>query len=206
VGVREPDQDVVGHDDSALWDPHVESFVLAHRAGWLTVFMKTVTWLGSTVVLIPLVALVGGYFLLRRRDWRPLAKLAVVLAGAVALYDLVKPLVARPRPPAGVRVGLTFSGWAFPSGHATQAMAVWGMVAVIVAGVAKRRRILIVTGATFAVLLVGASRLYLGAHWLTDVLGGFALGGLWLCTVLTATLARRRVPPSEAAAELPSAA
>jgi hypothetical protein len=75
----------------------------------------------------------------------------VVLAGAVALYDLVKPLVARPRAPAGVRVGLTFTGWAFPSGHATAAIAVWGMLALIALGLAKRRakrrRFLIVIGA-----------------------------------------------------------
>jgi membrane protein DedA with SNARE-associated domain/membrane-associated phospholipid phosphatase len=199
-------QDVVGHDDSALWDPRVESFVLAHRAGWVTVLMKAVTWLGSTAVLIPLVAVVGGYFLLRRRNWRPLAKLAVVLAGAVALYDIVKPLVARPRPPANLRVGLSFSGWAFPSGHATQAIAVWGMLAVIAVGAARRRRAIIVTGAALIVLLVGASRLYLGAHWLTDVLGGFSLGGLWLCLVLAAVLVRGGAEPRREEAELPQAA
>ncbi|MDP9341389.1 MAG: bifunctional DedA family/phosphatase PAP2 family protein [Actinomycetota bacterium] len=198
-------QDVVGHDDSSRWDPHVESFVLAHRAGALTAMMKAVTWLGSTAVLIPMVALVGGYFLLRRKDWRPLAKLAVALAGAVVLADIVKPLVGRPRPPARFGLGYSFNGWAFPSGHATQALAVWGMLAVILVGVANRHRALVVATAASIVLLVGASRVYLGAHWLTDVLGGYALGGLWLCIVVTALVAGR-AEPRDTEVRLPRAA
>src|SRR2546422_11280796 len=103
--------------------------------------MRWLTWLGSKAVLIPLGLLVGGFFLLRKRDWRPLTKLAVALAGAVAAYDIVKPLVARPRPPAADRVISSLSGWAFPSGHATQAVAAWGMLALILAcrGAVRKR-------------------------------------------------------------------
>src|SRR5439155_3026421 len=59
-------QDVVAHDELARMDPRFESFVVAHRADWETGLMKSVTWLGSTVVLIPLVLIAGGYFALRR--------------------------------------------------------------------------------------------------------------------------------------------
>src|SRR5919201_673190 len=93
-------QDVVAHDELARIDPRFESYVVAHRAAWATGVMKSVTWLGSNVMLIPLVLAVGGYFVLRRRDWKPLGKLGASLLGAVLLYDLVKPLVGRPRPPA----------------------------------------------------------------------------------------------------------
>ncbi len=154
--------------------------------------MKSVTWLGSTVVLIPLVLVVGGYFVLRRRDWKPLGKLGASLLGAVVLYDIVKPLVARARPPVRFDVGYTFFGFAFPSGHTTQAIAVWGMLALPAAGMMRRRRYVPFVVAPLIVLVVGASRIYLGAHWLSDVLGGFALGGLWLCLVVMAMLVRAR--------------
>ena len=185
-------QDVVAHDELARVDPRFESFVVAHRAAWETGLMKSVTWLGSTVVLIPLVLIAGGYFALRRRDWKPLGKLGASLLGAVLLYEIVKPLVARARPPARFDLGHTFSGFAFPSGHATESLAVLGMLALLTAGVMNRRRYLPLVGATLVVLLVGASRIYLGAHWLSDVLGGYALGGLWLSLLVAVMLARAK--------------
>jgi undecaprenyl-diphosphatase len=185
-------QDVVAHDEVARIDPRFEHFVAAHRAAWATGLMKSVTWLGSTAVLIPLVLVVGGYFIARRRDWRPVGKLGASLLGAVLLYDIVKPLVARARPPARLEVGYTFSGYAFPSGHATQSLAVWGMLALLTAGMMRKRRYVPVVMATLIVLLVGASRIYLGAHWLSDVLGGYALGGLWLSLMVAVMLARAK--------------
>jgi undecaprenyl-diphosphatase len=114
------------------------------------------------------------------------------LLGALALYDIVKPLVARARPPARFDIGYRFSGFAFPSGHATQSLAVWGMLAILAAGMGSRRDVPLLAAAVI-VLLVGASRIYLGAHWLSDVLGGFALGGLWL-SVLAAVMLPRTKP------------
>src|SRR5439155_16443077 len=123
-------QDVVDHDETAKFDPRMARFVLAHRAGWLTASMKVLTWVGSTAVLIPVVVAIGAWFAWRRSDWRPAWRLALVLGGAVALGDIVKPIVARPRPPVADRLMIT-SGWAFPSGHATQAVAVYGMAAIV---------------------------------------------------------------------------
>jgi undecaprenyl-diphosphatase len=116
------------------------------------------------------------------------------LLGAVLLYDTVKPLVARARPPARSDVGYTFSGFAFPSGHATESLAVLGMLALVTAGVMRRHRYVPFVVASLIVLLVGASRIYLGAHWLSDVLGGYALGGLWLSLLVAVMLARARSP------------
>src|SRR6266542_1750935 len=185
-------QDVVGHDEVALVDPRFESFVVAHRAAWETGLMKSVTWLGSTVVLIPLVLIIGGYFVLRRRDWKPLGKLGASFLGAVLLYDTVKPLVARARPPARFDVGYTFSGFAVPSGQDTESLAVLGMLALLTAGLMRRHRYVPFVVASLIVLLVGASRIYLGAHWLSDVLGGYALGGLWLSVLVALMLTRAR--------------
>src|SRR5438128_4738781 len=92
--------------------------------------MKILTWLGSTTVLVPAVVVIGGMLLLRRRDWRPLAALALALGGAVGLYDIVKPALGRVRPPSAIWIG-HYSGAAFPSGHATQSVAFYAMLALI---------------------------------------------------------------------------
>jgi membrane protein DedA with SNARE-associated domain/membrane-associated phospholipid phosphatase len=183
-------QDVVGHDEAALIDPRVSAWAAAHRTDWLTSAMKTATWLGSTVVIVPLLLIVAGVLVARRRDWRSVALLGVTLTGAIALYDIVKPLVGRARPPATLWIG-HYGGGAFPSGHATQSIAFYGMLAMVLAtGRSPRVRSLLWVGAALVTLLIGASRIYLGAHWLTDVLGGYALGATWLaCIIATALVA-----------------
>src|SRR5207245_8095386 len=150
----------------------VEGFGVSHRVAWLTAAMKTLTWLGSAAVLVPAVVVVGGILLLRRRDWRPLAALALALGGAVGLYDIVKPAVGRARPPSALWIG-HYSGAAFPSGHATQAVAFYVMLALILsARTSHGRRALVWSVAAIVALVVGASRVYLWAHWVADVRGG----------------------------------
>ena len=174
-------QDVFAHEEAVLTDPGVTRFVVDHRVAWATALMKSVTWLGSNVVMIPLVVLVGGYFLFRDRDWRPAAFMAAALVGANVTYRLVKSWVGRPRPPGSLHL-IEVSGFSFPSGHATVAVACWGLAALLIgAGRSIRAKLVVWAAAVLIVGLVGLSRIYLGVHWWTDVVAGFALGGLWLC-------------------------
>ncbi|HEY5987709.1 MAG TPA: phosphatase PAP2 family protein, partial [Streptosporangiaceae bacterium] len=185
-------QDVAGHDEAALADPHVTAWVIAHRTEWLTSALKVLTWLGSSAFIIPLGLAAGLYFVLRRRTWRPLALLTVAVAGAIGLYDIVKPLVGRPRPAAAIWIG-HYSGAAFPSGHATQSAAFYAMLAIVLgAGLSFRGRAVLWSAAALVVLIVGASRIYLGAHWLTDVLAGYALGASWVAIVVAVLLITSR--------------
>jgi undecaprenyl-diphosphatase len=87
-------------------------------------------------------------------------------------HAVVSDLVHRTRPAATDWLAPA-GGWAYPSGHTTQAVATWGVLALLLAVHAgPRRRALLGLGATSLALLVGASRIYLGVHWPTDVLGG----------------------------------
>lgn len=182
-------QDVVGHDEAALLDPRVLRWAVAHRAPWLTAAMRTITWLGSNAVIVPLLVIVGTFIVVRRRDWRPAATLAVTLGGAIVLYDIAKAAVHRPRPPMIAWIG-HYSDGSFPSGHATQTVAFYGMLALILTtGRSNRTRVWALAGVALIAILVGASRIYLGAHWLTDVLGGYALGATWLAVIVAFTLA-----------------
>jgi membrane-associated phospholipid phosphatase len=189
---------VLAHGGLTLMDSSLATFVAGHRSGWLTAVVQLVTWLGSSLFIIPLGLAVGGYLWVRRRVWQPVVMMAVAFVGAASLYDIVKPAVGRARPPASLQVGGPDEGFAFPSGHATQSIAFYGMLAVVlIVWHAPRRRLIIAIAAGVTTLVIGASRLYLGVHWLTDVLGGYALGLTWLSLVMVGSLLveqRRRRP------------
>jgi membrane-associated phospholipid phosphatase len=180
---------VLAHNGLTLADPTVATYVARHRLAWLTPVMELVTWLGSSFVIVPFGVVVGGSLWRRRRSWRPLVMMAVAFLGAAGLYDIVKPAVGRARPAAALQVSGPDVGNAFPSGHATQTISFYGMLAVVlIVSYAPRRRWPFVIGAVLVTLVVGASRLYLGVHWLTDVLGGYALGLAWLSFVMITSL------------------
>ena len=168
---------VVHHTGLARDDPRVLAFVTGHRAPWLTSLAKALTWLGSSIVLWPVVVIAGLGLWRWRRHWLPAVLPALALAGAWAGSLLIKGLVDRPRPPAADRLTVVH-GWSYPSEHAAQALATWGMLALmLMAGRSARARVLLAAGAALIAFVVGLTRLYLGAHWMTDVLGGWALAG-----------------------------
>ena len=194
-------QDVLAGEETALLDPRVHAIMVAHRTGWLTLIMRGATWLGSSYVLVP-VLIVATVVLLRQPPWRPARRLWQAYAGSVLLYTLVKPVVNRPRPPAADLIGRVV-GPAYPSGHAAQALAAWGMLAIVLAaGRSARVRAWLFAAAAALVLLVGISRIYLGAHWPTDVYAGYALAGAWLA-VLVALDLRRAIRPGQPAHSRP---
>jgi membrane-associated phospholipid phosphatase len=195
-------EDVLDQDDLARLDGPVLAWVAGHRAAWLTGVVRVVSGLGSNRVLVPLLALVGVAVGLRARRWALPAVLALVQLGATGSYLLVKQAVDRPRPPVAALVDV-HNQLGFPSGHATQAAAFWGVLAWLAVRLSPRRRsrpvvVAVWTAALCVTLAVGGSRVYLGVHWPTDVLGGWALGGLWLALVLLAwtTLERRGGRPA----------
>lgn len=181
-------EEVLGHYGLARADPHVTAWLVAHRVDWLTHVLKVVTWLGSLAVIIPVAVLAGLFFVLRWHRWRPVVLLAVTIAGAVSLYNVVKHLVGRPRPPPAIWIG-HFSGASFPSGHAAQSVGCYATLALILcAGRSRWVKIGVCSLAVLVILVVGFSRIYLGAHWLTDVLAGYALGTAWVAVVIAVLL------------------
>jgi membrane-associated phospholipid phosphatase len=171
-------------------DDDVERVAAEHRVGWVTTSLKILTWLGSTAVLWPVVGIVALLLIMRSHRWRDAAFIAVALAGSVLLSDAVKGMVDRPRPPASVRL-VHVTGSAYPSGHAIDAMVAYVALALVLSvGRSRNVRASLFSSAVLVALVVGWSRIYLGTHWLTDVLGGYALGGL-----LVASLAALLVKP-----------
>lgn len=160
---------------------------------WFEDMMRDFTALGSTGVLVLVTLAVIGYFLMLSR---PKAGLAVFIAvgGGQLLSTAAKVLIDRPRPdlvPHGDHV-VTAS---FPSGHSMMAAVVYLTLAVMVARLRPQWavKVYVLSCAVLITLLVGISRVYLGVHWPTDVLAGWAVGSAWalLCWLATLWLQRR---------------
>ncbi|MET9465715.1 phosphatase PAP2 family protein [Streptomyces sp. NPDC006544] len=169
---------VVAHGAPFGVDGPVHGWVMVHRPPWAARAAVAVTVTGSGVPAYLLAALAGA-LAVRARWWRG------ALMGALALVSVQLPRIAmaswlaRPRPPAA-DWAWTASGYAMPSGHTTTSAAV---AVLLTAGVhravrGRARRALLVLPALWAVA-VGASRVYLGVHWPSDVLAGWLLASLW---------------------------
>jgi membrane protein DedA with SNARE-associated domain/membrane-associated phospholipid phosphatase len=173
-------------------DRPVLDWLVAHRNGGLTAVLRVVTDLGSTTVL-PVLGLVAAAGVARlARSWWPVAFMATTAAGSLLLTVTARNLVGRPRPPATTAL-VSAGGFAFPSGHALNTAAIVGACAVLL-WTYRRVRIWSTGAAAAVILLVGFSRLYLGVHWLTDVLAAYALGLGWLAAVATACHVLRPQP------------
>ena len=189
-------EDVVAGDELVGADGPIEGFLIDRRTAALTVAMRVFTALGSAYVVVPLLLAVGMVARRARGSWRPLGFLAVTVGGAVLSSTLIKLLVARPRPETGALVHAL--GYGFPSGHSTTAAAAWFSSAVVLGSLTANaaRRVGLGAVATVVVVLVGVSRVYLGVHAPTDVLGGWALGALWVAGTLLAGRLVGVVPPT----------
>jgi membrane-associated phospholipid phosphatase len=179
-------EDVVAGDQLVEADGPIEAYLIDRRTAALTVAMRVFTSLGSVFVVVPLLLAVGLLAHRARGSWRPLGFLAVTVGGAVLCSTLIKILVARPRPVTGALVHAL--GYGFPSGHSTTAAAAWFSSAVVLGSLTRSavRHVVLGVVAGVVVLLVGMSRVYLGVHAPTDVLGGWALGALWVAGTLLA--------------------
>ena len=185
-------------------DPWLANAVAAHRIGWLAMVFSVLTWLGSSVFLVPLGIVVAGWLWQTHRTLRPAVNLALAIGGAAALYDVIKPLVGRMRPPAALQYGGPDTDFAFPSGHATQSASFYAMLVVVLATwMWPYRRVLLSLAAVTMVAIVAAARIYLGVHWLTDVLAGLALGLAWF-SILMAFMAGASSPSTSRSPSRPS--
>ncbi|GAA4982318.1 phosphatase PAP2 family protein [Pseudonocardia tropica] len=174
----------------------------ADRAPGITVVALVVTELGNTVGSTA-VALVGGAVLaVRGRAAAGLCLAAVPLVASV-VFTVVKRILDRARPPADLQV-MAVANESLPSGHATMVAAAWTTLVLVLWPVLRTRgRVLLTACAVLWAGAVGSTRIYLGVHWLSDVVAGWTLGAALAftgVTVLSLVLARRTRRPDTAAA------
>lgn len=151
---------------------------------WLDAVMTTASFVGTDIVLGVLVGLLV-VALLRFRRRRQAALLVVAITGGVLLNGAMKLLFHRARP--SLAWAHVPAGYSFPSGHAMNSLTVALAVSLVAYELGGRRAgIVALVLSVAASLVIGASRIYLGAHYLTDVVGGYAAAVLWVAVVLTA--------------------
>ncbi len=153
---------------------------------------RVLTWIGSFQLLLPL-ALLATLFLAFRRKRRAALLLLIVFTGRL-LVELQKLIIDRARPGVDEHLELV-SSTSFPSGHSANAMITYLAIALLVPVKQRNRAISVGIGLALA-LQAGWSRVALGVHWPTDVLGGWAFGLFWIALCMRLASARRDAEPS----------
>ncbi len=185
-------EDVVTADKITMLDLQVSQWFHSHATPPLTRFMLWVTHLHSTLGILALSLLLAIYWM-RIKAWDWLLTLVLTVPVGMLLNLLLKSIFQRTRPIFDVPL-LTLSSYSFPSGHAAGATLFYGVLAAWLIGTTTswRWRVFIATLATLMVALVGLSRIYLGVHYLSDVLAAVAASSGWLAFSLTAVATSRR--------------
>jgi membrane-associated phospholipid phosphatase len=186
----------------ARFDRSVSLFGAHHATALSTRFLRIYTQLGGALVIVPLAVIVAIVETIRQRSFAIITFLTLVVGGQFLVANVIKSIVGRARPDFDQLTG--FSGPSFPSGHAVASAACLAAFALVIG----RRRSLKLR-AVLAGLAVGLAtgiaccRVMLGVHWLTDVLGGLALGWAWfaLCSIAFGGYQLRFGAPAKTAEE-----
>jgi undecaprenyl-diphosphatase len=176
-----------GH--AAAWDVALREFFFVERGSTLARNAAVFTQIGRAYVLVPLSLVAAGYLAVRRR--RRAALFLFTTFGGRLLVELQKLIIDRQRP------DLSSTLDSFPSGHAANSMITLLAIALMLP-VRQRNRAIAVGIGLAVVLQVGASRVMIGVHWPSDVVGGWAFGLLWVMTCMRLASARGDPAPRRA--------
>ncbi|MEW1952574.1 phosphatase PAP2 family protein [Terrabacter sp. NPDC080008] len=187
-GVETVYEAVVGRDGITVVDHPALDTAISLRSPGLDSAVTAFTDVGGPVGM-PILALVTVAIITwRRRRWTPLVLTLIAAAGSLTMTIVGKNFVDRARPPASLAVPPLESSPSFPSGHTLNATVLTTIIVylVLIETTAAWQRTLAVTLGTLFVLAMGLSRVFLGHHWLTDVIAGWLIGLAWALAVITA--------------------
>jgi undecaprenyl-diphosphatase len=186
--------EVVEAEELVALDMHIANWFHTHAIGGVTRFMLLITHIHSVAGTCVLSVLLGAWFYRKKANYWLLA-LATAVPGGMLLNVLLKYAFTRARPVFDQPL-LTLNTYSFPSGHTSAATLFYGILAayLICLTPAWRTRAAIAGGAVLMVFLVGLSRVYLGVHFLSDVLAAAleSCGWLAICITAVSTIRRRR--------------
>lgn len=146
---------------------------------WLEIAFRDITSLGGTTIIVLITTLVLGFLLLDRNY--PTAILVFVsICGGFLVSTVLKNIIGRPRPDLVSHL-VDVQTLSFPSGHATLSAVTYLTLGALLSRNQRKPiiRVFFMAAAIMMTLLIGASRVYLGVHWPTDVLAGWAIGSAW---------------------------
>lgn len=202
AGAHEVYEGVVGHDGVAALDRPALDLALQWRSPGLDQAVTLFTEVGGPIGMPILATTLALTLAALHRAWMPIVITLVAAAGALAMTLVGKGMVGRARPPLEYAVPPYEASPSFPSGHTLNATVLTTIVVylVLLLTTAAWQRVTAVVVGTLFVLAMGASRVFLGHHWLTDVLAAWAIGLAWALAVITAhrllVTLRRAAPPT----------
>ncbi len=192
---------VTEHDGISGLDRPVLNEAISLRSPGLDRVVTDFTHLGGPTGMTIIAAVLTGLLVWRRRAWTPLVLMVIAVAGSLLLTTVGKDVIGRVRPPYVDAVPPFESSPSFPSGHALNSTVIAGLVAylILLRLTSTLARVVTVVVALAWAVAIGLSRVFLGHHWLTDVMFGWVVGLAWLFSVITAHrlfLTVRREPGS----------
>jgi membrane-associated phospholipid phosphatase len=185
-------EDMSRHAATRVLDDSITAWFVAHGTPLLTMIARTITFFGS-VGFLSSASFLTALVLARNRSFYRLLALFLAVGGGALLNLTLKHFFHRQRPVLENPL-VTLSSYGFPSGHTMGSTIFYGVLALIVTYSIRRwsRRVLAGWAAAFVIASIGASRIYLGAHYFTDVIGAIAIGLAWLAFSWTAIETLRR--------------
>lgn len=153
-----------------------------------TTFVQSFTLIGNAQGIIPLTMIIAGIFYFISRKWQVFLWIVfTILVGVGPVVDLIKNIIQRARPSYVTHL-VDQGGYSFPSGHATGAVLAWGSLAFLIwyyfEDKYPKMMPYLIGFTIFMVVAISASRLYLGVHYLSDIIAGWSIGATWLILCL----------------------
>lgn len=182
--------DEILEQEITLWDQWAY-FVLQGYANYpLDVLMYWMTAIGSALSVVGISVVVVLWLGVFRRDLHAIYLFLIANGGGLVFNLLLKTLLQRDRP--GINPDIGAVGYSLPSGHAMGAMIFYGFLAYLIIGSqrSKRLKVFLSLFMLIFIVLIGMSRIYLNAHYASDVLAGFIAGCFWLSACILALEAR----------------
>ena len=173
-------KDYIGQEALIRADLRIINLISHFRTPELNQFMLFITYLAQgEIITIAVIFSLIILFLLRK--WSYLRSLLVFVIGGELFVWIIKNIVDRPRPPLTEAL-VTETSYSFPSGHSFIAIAFYGLITFFLFDSLKKKSLKIISLilGIILVILIGVSRIYLGAHWPSDVLASYASGLAWL--------------------------
>ncbi|WP_284241860.1 phosphatase PAP2 family protein [Paenibacillus glycanilyticus] len=167
-------------------DVSVSDWFASIHNGTLTDLFKAMTTLGSTVGIIAITLVLAGW-LAWKQGWRRAVLLISGVAGAYLVNTFIKSGFDRARPVGAW--GIEADGSSFPSGNAMLALVMYALAAIWIVtdnSISRPVKWIVSIAAAALIILMGASRLYFSVHYATDIIGGYAAGGIVVCMVVAA--------------------
>lgn len=186
----------IGNGSIVQFDTTIIQFVQGAETPWLTNVMKTFTVIGSTKTVLAISAITLGLLVYFRQKPQTLL-FVIVIGGTVGLNLVLKFFFQRARPDLNRLIEI--SGYSFPSGHTMMATSLYAILAFILWRNARTAgRVLYIFGAVFMIGMICVSRIYLGVHYPSDIVGGITSSGFWLLvatSIYAVLMNKKQVPP-----------